>query len=256
MALPVSGIRARSAPRVAAEVMEITAHPSPNFGPRRGGAPIELVVLHYTAMDNAEVALERLCDPEAEVSAHYLIGRDGTVYGLVDEAERAWHAGQGAWAGCDDVNSSSIGVELDNDGASPFEEAQMAALEVLLSDILARHGLEAKAVIGHSDMSPHRKSDPGPYFDWKRLADKGLAVWADPSLPGDFLRNAASFGYPVEQGEQCVLQAFRARFRPDATGPLDPADRAMMAGLARHHPADVTARIARRVTSRPIRPMS
>ena len=254
--LPASGTRAPSGRQEAAETMEITAHPSPNFGPRRDDARIELIVLHYTAMESAEAALDRLCDPKIEVSAHYLIGKDGTVYGLVDEAERAWHAGQGAWAGCDDVNSSSIGIELDNDGASPFESAQMEALEALLADLLERHGLEPKAVIGHSDMSPDRKSDPGPHFDWKRLSDKGLAVWADPSLPGDFLRNAASFGYPVEHGEQCVLQAFRSRFRPDASGPLGPADRAMMAGLARHHPADVTARIARRVTSRPIRPMS
>ena len=131
----------------------------------------------------------------------------------------------------------------------------MAALEALLADILERHDLEPKDVIAHSDMSPDRKSDPGRLFDWKRLADNGLSVWPEPALPGDFLRNAESFGYPVEQGETVVLEAFRQRFRPDATGPIGPADRALMAGLARQYPADVTARIARRTTSRPMRPM-
>ena len=162
-------------------------------------------------------------------------------------------SGEGKWAGRADVNSRSIGIELDNDGASPFPEEQMAALEELLADILTRHQLEPKDVIAHSDMAPERKSDPGRLFDWRRLAGKGLSVWPEPSLPGDFLRNAASFGYPVEHGESVVLEAFRLRFRPDATGPIGPADRAMMAGLARQFPSDVTARIARRITSRPVR---
>jgi N-acetylmuramoyl-L-alanine amidase len=232
--------------------MEIAALPSPNHGERRQGERVELVVLHYTAMGDAEAALARMCDPVCEVSAHYLIAKDGAVTRLVDEAHRAWHAGAGKWADVDDVNSRSIGIELDNDGASRFPEAQMAALETLLAGILERHGLEPKHVIAHSDMAPDRKSDPGRLFDWKRLADRGLSVWPEPSLPGDFLRNAAAFGYPVEHGEAVILEAFRQRFRPDATGPIGPADHALMAGLARHYPADVTARIARRITSRPI----
>lgn len=232
--------------------MDIAERPSPNHGERRGGQRVELVVLHYTAMPDAEAALARMCDPDCEVSSHYLIGRDGAVTRLVDEALRAWHAGEGKWADLDDVNSRSIGIELDNDGASAFPEAQMAALEALLADILRRHGLEPKHVIAHSDMAPGRKSDPGRRFDWKRLADKGVSIWPEPSLPGDFLRNAAAFGYPVEHGETVILEAFRQRFRPDATGPIGPADQALMAGLARHYPADVTARIARRITSRPI----
>lgn len=254
MVSPATGIRPPSVQPGAADAMELVDRPSPNHGERRSGDRVELVVLHYTAMPDAETAVCRLCDPECEVSSHYLIGKDGTVFRLVDEALRAWHAGHGSWAGRDDVNSRSIGIELDNDGASPFEELQMAALETLLSDILDRHGLEPKDVIGHSDMAPDRKVDPGRRFGWKRLADKGLSIWPEASLPGDFMRNAAAFGYPVQHGESAVLDAFRMRFRPDATGPLGPADQALMAGLARHYPADVTARIARRVTSRPIRP--
>lgn len=233
--------------------MDVTERPSPNHGERRPGERVELVVLHYTAMADAESAMTRMCDAECEVSAHYLIDRYGCVFRLVDEAHRAWHAGAGKWAGREDVNSRSIGIELDNDGQSRFPEAQMSALEELLADILARHGLEPKDVIAHSDMAPDRKSDPGRQFDWKRLAAKGLAVWPEAAMPGDFMRNAAAFGYPVEHGEPVVLDAFRQRFRPDASGPIGPADLAMMAGLARHYPADVTARIARRVTSRPIR---
>jgi N-acetylmuramoyl-L-alanine amidase len=205
-------------------------------------------------MDSADAALERLCDKGAAVSAHYLIGRDGKVYKLVDEDKRAWHAGEGRWAGRDDVNSRSIGIELDNDGASPFSEALMVSLEQLLADLLKRHDLSPKAVIAHSDLAPNRKSDPGPHFDWARLATKGLSVWPEPALRGDFMKDAAYFGYPVEMGEACVLAAFRSRFRPFESGPLNVADQAMMAGLARQHPADVTERSARRIPTRPLKP--
>lgn len=235
--------------------MDIQDRPSPNFGERRGAGIVDLIVLHYTAMADVEEAMCRLCDADAEVSAHYLITRDGDVVRMVPEDKRAWHAGTGSWAGEEDVNSRSIGIELDNDGSSPFAEPLMEALETLLADLLERHGLEPKAVIGHSDLAPGRKTDPGPHFDWQRLAAKGLSIWPDPALPGDFMRNAAAVGYPTGAGERAVLDAFRQRFRPGATGPIGPADQAMMAGLARQHPADVTARIARRITSRPIRPV-
>lgn len=219
--------------------MEIVERPSPNFGERRTGEGISLIVLHYTGMESAEAALERLCDEAAEVSCHYLIARDGGVTRLVPEEMRAWHAGHGRWGGRDDVNSRSIGIELDNDGESPFEDPLMETLEHLLAELLTRHRLPPKAVIGHSDMSPERKSDPGPRFDWARLAKKGLAVWPEPSAgEGDFLSDASAFGYSAEHGEACILRAFRARFRPGATGPLDAADRSLMAGLARQCPAD------------------
>ncbi|MEM7752363.1 MAG: N-acetylmuramoyl-L-alanine amidase [Pseudomonadota bacterium] len=232
--------------------MEIIDRPSSNFGPRRGGAGIDLIVLHYTGMDGAEAALERLCDAEAEVSAHYLIAKDGTLYRIVDESQRAWHAGAGSWAGHDDINSRSLGIELDNDGTSAFDEPLMTTLEALLAELLERHNLPAKAVIAHSDMAPDRKSDPGPKFDWERLAAKGLSVWPEPAMRGEFLRDASYFGYPVEFGEAPVLEAFRSRFRPGQTGPLSVADQAMMAGLARQYPADVTERTARRTPTRPL----
>lgn len=235
--------------------MDIVDCPSPNFGDRKEGAGVELIVLHYTAMADVDAALERLCDPASEVSAHYLVRRDGALVRLVDEKHRAWHAGEGRWAGRADINSRSIGIELDNDGTGPFDEPLMTTLEALLADLIERHDLTAKAVIAHSDLAPGRKNDPGPYFDWARLADEGLSVWPEPSLRGDFMRDAAYFGYPVEMGEACILDAFRQRFRPFSSGPLDVADEAMMAGLARHFPADVTERIARRTPSRPLRPL-
>ena len=217
-------------------------HPSPNFGERRGRAGVELVVLHYTAMPSCAEALERLCDPAAEVSAHYLIDADGTVLSLVDEAARAWHAGAGEWRGAGDVNSRSIGIELANTGREPFAEPQMAALERLLAEVLGRHGLGPETVIAHSDMAPERKGDPGARFDWRRLALQGLAVWPDPpDAPGlapdmaGFLADLRAFGYP-EAAPEALLAAFRLRFRPWGNGPLDATDCAFAAGLRRYVP--------------------
>jgi N-acetylmuramoyl-L-alanine amidase len=210
-------------------------HPSPNFGERRGRGRVELVVLHYTAMRSCAEALERLCDPNAEVSTHYLIDADGTVLSLVDEAARAWHAGAGAWGGMGDVNSRSIGIELANTGAEPYAEPQMAALERLLHGVLDRHALLPQAVIGHSDMAPDRKGDPGPRFDWRRLALQGLSVWPEAAEPGDFARDLRAFGYP-DHSADVLLQAFRLRFRPQARGPLDAKDAALIADLAARFP--------------------
>ncbi|MDM7932830.1 N-acetylmuramoyl-L-alanine amidase [Tabrizicola sp.] len=213
-------------------------HPSPNFGERRGGQRPELVVLHYTAMASCAEALERLCDPVAEVSAHYLIDCDGTVLSLVAEEFRAWHAGAGVWGGRGDVNSRSIGIELANPGAQPFSARQMAALEALLRGILSRWSLPPHAVIGHSDMAPDRKADPGPRFDWRRLALAGLSVWPEPAEPGDLAADLVAFGYP-DLPMETLLAAFRLRFRPWATGPLDATDRALASDLARRFPVDV-----------------
>lgn len=224
-------------------------HPSPNFGERRGGAGVDLVVLHYTAMSSCAVALERLCDPAAEVSAHYLIDADGSVLSLVDEGARAWHAGAGSWRGVEDVNSRSIGIELANGGQEPFAEPQMAALERLLAAVLKRHGLGPEAVIAHSDMAPERKGDPGARFDWRRLAVQGLSVWPEPVSPpphsiptrgeggalaemAGFLAGLRAFGYP-EAAPEILLTAFRLRFRPWAKGPLDDTDLVLAAGLRR-----------------------
>ncbi|MEM8657115.1 MAG: N-acetylmuramoyl-L-alanine amidase, partial [Pseudomonadota bacterium] len=176
---------------------------SPNYGARPEGARVELVVLHYTAMEAAEAALERLCDPAHEVSAHYLIGGCGTVWQMVAEADRAWHAGAGSWQGRADVNSRSIGIELANPGDAPFAARQMGALEGLLKDLLPRYDLPADAVIGHSDMAPGRKRDPGARFDWRRLARRGLSVWPGPvqAVEADLRRFEMALwrlGYPSE----------------------------------------------------------
>ena len=191
-------------------------------------------------MDGAEAALERLCDPAAEVSAHYLVGADGAVWQLVAEEARAWHAGAGAWGGVGDVNSRSIGIELDNRGDHPFAAPQMAALESLLASVLARWAIPPERVLGHADTALGRKRDPGPRFDWRRLARLGLAVWPVPAAPGDFLADARRAGYRPPEGaadaEAVVLDALRHRFRPWGRGPLTEADRALMAGLAGRWP--------------------
>ena len=147
--------------------------PSPNHDDR-GGAAIDMLVLHYTGMKTAEAALERLCDPAAKVSAHYTIDEDGTVYAHVPEARRAWHAGVSFWAGATDINSRSIGIELVNPGHEfgyrDFPDAQIAALITLCHGILLRHPIPSARVLGHSDVAPARKEDPGELFPWERLA--------------------------------------------------------------------------------------
>lgn len=208
---------------------------SPNCGPRRDGLRPSLIVVHYTAMASFDAARARLCDPAAEVSAHYLIAEAGEVLALVPEELRAWHAGAGEWGGQGDVNSRSIGIELANNGQQPFAAPQMAALERLLTQVMARWAIPPQGVIAHSDMAPARKTDPGARFDWRRLALGGLSVWPSPETtavqPNDFVADARRFGYPaVEEG--VLLSAFRLRFRPWARGPLDGVDAAMAADLA------------------------
>lgn len=224
---------------MAPKALTIKQNPSPNFGPRRDGARPSLVVIHYTAMATAEAACKTLCNPETEVSAHYLISSAGEVIQLVDEEMRAWHAGAGQWGDITDVNSHSIGIELDNLGTHPFAEPQMAALETLLHGIMQRWDIPAIGVIAHSDLAPHRKIDPGPRFDWLRLAKQGLAVWPDDkggAEPWDI--SAAKFGYPTHNIPNCddpksvCFQAFRLRFRPAVTGPEDSEDRRIMSRLA------------------------
>ena len=184
-----------------------------------------MIVLHYTGMRDAEDALARLCDPSAEVSAHYMIAPSGQVWQLVAEDQRAWHAGAGAWRGCDDINSRAIGIELVNTGAHPFPDPQMRQLEALLAQVMARWAIAADRIIAHSDMAPDRKEDPGPRFDWRRLARQGLAFW--PEGFGADLPLAASLdaiGYPLAAPEK-RLQAFRFRFLPMEQGPETVRDR-------------------------------
>ncbi|MEO8530508.1 MAG: N-acetylmuramoyl-L-alanine amidase [Deltaproteobacteria bacterium] len=201
---------------------------------------MSLIVLHYTSVNCAE-ALNLLCDPEKEVSAHYLIAQTGELISMVAEDQRAWHAGKGSWGAVTDVNSASIGIEIENDGKAPFTAAAMLRLEGLLADLLARYDLPPKAVIAHSDLAPTRKSDPGVHFDWQRLARLGLSIWPQMK-PGEvdeipFLRAAAQFGYGQEAGLETVLAAFRLRFRPGHHADLDQIDVKMINELARLWPA-------------------
>lgn len=190
-------------------------------------------------MDSARAALDRLCDPGAQVSAHYLVGADGAVCQMVEEAARAWHAGAGEWAGKGDINSRSIGIELAHRGDHPFAEPQMAALERLLAGIMARWDIPPEGVIGHSDMAPGRKHDPGPRFDWARLARGGLARAAGTG-PGDapdaarFRTGARAAGFTAPVDDATLLAAVRLRFRPWGRGALSRAD---MAALPAPRPA-------------------
>lgn len=228
--------------------MQIIDHPSPNFGSRREGLQPELIVLHYTAMQTAEAALTRLCDPQYEVSAHYLITEEGRCFQMVHEADRAWHAGAGTWAGRGDVNSRSIGIELANTGAAPFAEPQMRCLETLLSGIMQRWSIGPVGVIGHSDFAPERKSDPGARFDWRRLALQELSIWSaaqdatGPVTSDRFQAALQRCGYPTEDtAADALLSAFRLRFAPWRKGALCAADLAAAQDLARRYPVDGTA---------------
>jgi len=213
--------------------------PSPNHDARPAGQAVDILLLHYTGMATAAAALERLCDPAAKVSAHYCIDEDGTVIRLVDEGCRAWHAGVAAWAGAGDINARSIGIELVNPGHEfgyrAFPEAQMARLIALCRDILARHPVPPARVLGHSDVAPLRKQDPGELFDWARLAAAGVGLWPGVAAPCDPLpalseiqAGLARFGYAVPQSgrlddeTRAVLAAFQRHFRPAAvTGAPD-----------------------------------
>lgn len=230
--------------------LTIAHHPSANCGPRKHGLPPDMIVIHYTAMNGAAAAIERLCDPVAQVSAHYVIAENGKITQLVDEALRAWHAGAGAWGDVVDVNSHSIGIELDYcppfEGTLEFDDRQIVALENLMTDIMRRRPeITACGVIGHSDMAPARKFDPGPQFPWKRLADAGLAIWPetveDQAPDWDvFKQSALAFGYrpPTddEKGWNAVLFAFRSRFLAGQVGELSKQDMGVIASLAKTWP--------------------
>lgn len=176
-------------------------------------------------MQSAKAALDRLCDPAAEVSAHYLISAQGEIIRMVDEDQRAWHAGVGEWRGERDVNSRSIGIELDNAGDHPFPEPQMTALEGLLTGILKRWKIAAENVIGHSDMAPGRKWDPGARFDWARLARQGLAgPTRSDHTAGDFADGARQAGFTADVPKDVLLAATRLRFAPWREGPCGQED--------------------------------
>jgi N-acetylmuramoyl-L-alanine amidase len=213
-------------------------HPSPNHGPRRDNPP-DSIILHYTGMASGAAALARLCDPKAEVSAHYFIDADGGVLQLVPETRRAWHAGQSCWAGEKDMNSASIGIEIQKGGhefgAISYPEAQIDALIALCRDIISRHAIAPSRVLAHSDIAPGRKIDPGEYFPWGALAEAGVGHYVRPHPVGDDVPLAAgasgekveelqamlaSYGYDIgvsghyDKKTEKVVAAFQRHFRP------------------------------------------
>jgi len=212
--------------------MRIVECPSPNHDER--GAPIDMLVLHYTGMKTGEEALARLTDPKAKVSAHYTIDRDGRVYRHVAEEQRAWHAGVSYWAGERNVNARSIGIEIVNPGHEfgyvPFTDPQIATLIDLSRGIFARHPIVPARVVGHSDVAPARKEDPGELFPWKCLSEYGIGVWPDMRAPkcGGIVAGIvsaeeapaalAAFGYgvppEVDVPLEKVIAAFQRHYRP------------------------------------------
>jgi N-acetylmuramoyl-L-alanine amidase len=227
--------------------------PSPNFDDRT--LPVSMIVLHYTGMADAAAAIARLTDPAAKVSSHYLIAEDGQVLRLVAEDMRAWHAGKAHWRGIDDVNSASIGIELVNPGHEfgyrPFAEPQMAALLRLMKDLVDHYGITRGNIVGHSDVAPVRKQDPGELFDWERLARVRLALprprkyLADPMwTDGGFLLALERFGYEVIDGPAAVT-AFQRRFRPEQVdGVIDGECRAILLSLLTGGDKGAEARLA------------
>ena len=220
--------------------MTIIDAPSPNYDER--ALPISMIVLHYTGMPDAAGAIARLRDPAAKVSCHYLVDEDGRVLRMVDESKRAWHAGRSHWRDIDDVNSTSIGIEIVNPGHDhnyrPFPQAQIDALIPLLADIKERHGITRGNVVGHSDIAPARKRDPGELFPWGRLARLRLALprptksLMDPGwTEAGFLLALERFGYDVAD-RMAAIMAFQRRFRPELIdGEIDAECRMILLAL-------------------------
>lgn len=209
--------------------------PSPNWDERR---PV-VIVLHYTEQDSVAQSLDTLRGRNSggPVSSHYLVGDDGAIYQLVADAHRAWHAGGGRWGTITDLNSASIGIEIDNNGREPFSEPQVQALLRLLEDLSTRLRIPRSQVIGHSDLAPTRKIDPGALFPWRRLAEAGFGIWpADDAPPApegfDGMRALREVGYDTSDAE-AVVRAFRLRFRGDAGTALDDEDLRILHALTR-----------------------
>lgn len=214
--------------------------PSPNWDER--SLPVSMLVLHYTGMADAASAIARLADPQAKVSAHYVVAEDGEIVRMVPEDKRAWHAGLSWWRGISDVNSASVGIEIVNPGHEfgyrPFPEAQLEALFPLVAEIVGRYRIDPANVVGHSDIAPARKQDPGELFPWDRLARLRLALprptrgLADPHwTDGGFLLALERFGYDVRDA-QAAVAAFQRRFRTERIdGVIDGECRAILLRL-------------------------
>ncbi|MCR4266061.1 N-acetylmuramoyl-L-alanine amidase [Nitratireductor sp. ZSWI3] len=210
--------------------------PSPNFGERRDGRRPDALVLHYTGMETGEGAQAWLCNPESEVSCHYLVHEDGRVVQMVREADRAWHAGKGSWGGLDDVNSFSIGIEIANGGHflgfPDYPAVQIEAVIALAADICRRHGIAPERVLAHSDVAPGRKIDPGEKFPWDALAAAGVGHFVEPMPPV-----AGRILEPSEEGVAVVaLQRMLARYGYGiaATGTYDAMTATVVREFQRH----------------------
>ena len=224
--------------------LEIIWHPSPNYSERPEENNVDMVILHYTGMEIADDALDRLCNPQAEVSAHYLIDETGVIYGLVEENKATWHAGKSYWQGATNINARSVGIELSNPGHDfgyrPFPAQQMAALERLLSLIIVKHKICTSRIVGHSDVAPTRKMDPGELFDWQRLALAGLSIWPEQNRDAAALeqipRLLSEIGYDPNVPIGAAITAFQRRFLPDhITGCADEKTRATVAAVHSIH---------------------
>jgi N-acetylmuramoyl-L-alanine amidase len=205
--------------------MQCVAAPSPNFDARPHLMPVDILLLHYTGMQTAAAAIERLCDPDAKVSAHYTVDEDGTIYAHVPEDSRAWHAGVSYWAGARDINARSIGIEIVNPGHEfgyrAFPDRQIEAVIALAQDIFARHPIPAERVLGHSDVAPARKIDPGELFPWGALSLEGIGLWPQTRkhrLPVPFADGLRAFGYglrpDVDVAGEVAIAAFQRHWRP------------------------------------------
>ncbi len=218
--------------------LPVEVRPSPNVGERRPN----FVIIHHTTNDSAERALATLTSPAREVSAHYLIARDGRIIYLVDELKRAWHAGDSYWGGNRDLNSASIGIELDNNGHEPFADAQIAALIALLGDLKSRWNIPAANVLGHGDVAPGRKVDPSALFPWQRLAAAGFGLWCEPPFDpapagADDAMLLSAFGYDVTVPWSAAA-AFKRHWAPgDATQILSEVQRGLLLCLIRKQQA-------------------
>jgi N-acetylmuramoyl-L-alanine amidase len=211
--------------------------PTPNFDARR--SPPDMIVLHYTGMQSGAAALERLCDPEARVSAHYVVEEDGRIFRLAPEERRCWHAGISHWRGEDQLNHASIGIEIVNPGHEwgyrAFPEAQVQAVIALVADIRMRWTVPNDRIIGHSDVAPDRKEDPGELFPWKRLAEAGHGLWFEPAI-----ERIAALGPPIGPAEEglgvVVLQAGLKRlgYGLVQTGVYDEATKLTVTAFQRH----------------------
>ena len=215
-------------------VLSVKSRPSPNFDSREGNL-IQFIIIHYTDMLSAEDALTRLCDPEAKVSAHYLIDKVGQVTQLVKDEDRAWHAGLSSWQGINGLNAHSIGIELDYPGhtfgLTTFPIEQIQSLLILLKQLINKHAINPQQIWGHSDIAPSRKTDPGEFFPWKDLATNGMGVWpAEPVRAEVNLDLNTLQGFLSEIGYDCPV-----------TGQLDEHTRSVVRAFQRHYtPTEIT----------------